>query len=238
MKKLMIAAAIVCAAAFAQAATVSWGSGALRTAANANGGWGDVAVNTAGALVTMNVFLVDKTTYDTVSAKDQAGIYEWASGQTATYTAQNKAEEGYDYTGVASKTISVFNVFSTERVPDGVEVVDEQVYASLRSAARPVAAQSALTVRWNGEGLVLANAAGAASLSVSVYHDDGIVPDDRLCEAVSRVFDFRPDAIIRRLDLRRPIYRQTAAYGHFGRPDLDLPWERADQAEALRAAVK
>ena len=94
------------------------------------------------------------------------------------YTAQNKAEEGYDYTGVASKTISVFNVFSTERVPDGVEVVDEQVYASLRSAARPVAAQSALTVRWNGEGLVLANAAGAASLSVSVYHDDGIVPDE------------------------------------------------------------
>ena len=44
----------------------------------------------------------------------------------------------------------------------------------------------------------------------------------------------RPEAIIRALDLRRPIYRQTAAYGHFGREDLDLPWERADKADVLR----
>ena len=47
----------------------------------------------------------------------------------------------------------------------------------------------------------------------------------------------RPDAIIKRLDLRRPIYRQTAAYGHFGRTDIDLPWERLDQVEALKAAA-
>ena len=50
-------------------------------------------------------------------------------------------------------------------------------------------------------------------------------------------FDLRPGAIIHNLDLRRPIYRQTAAYGHFGRHDLDLPWERTDKAEALAAAA-
>jgi S-adenosylmethionine synthetase len=56
-----------------------------------------------------------------------------------------------------------------------------------------------------------------------------------ISDLVSRHFDLRPAAIIRDLDLRRPIYRQTAAYGHFGRPDLDLPWERTDKAAALRA---
>ena len=54
---------------------------------------------------------------------------------------------------------------------------------------------------------------------------------------MQQVFDLRPAAIIRDLDLRRPIYRQTAAYGHFGRSDLDLPWERTDRTDALRAKV-
>ena len=52
---------------------------------------------------------------------------------------------------------------------------------------------------------------------------------------MKQVFDFRPAAIIERLNLRRPIYRQTAAYGHFGRPDLDLPWERENRVEELKA---
>ena len=56
--------------------------------------------------------------------------------------------------------------------------------------------------------------------------------------AIRKVFDLRPAAIIRDLDLRRPIYRQTAAYGHFGRTDIDLPWEREDAVEALKAAAK
>ena len=51
---------------------------------------------------------------------------------------------------------------------------------------------------------------------------------------INKHFDFRPEAIIRYLDLRRPIYRQTAAYGHFGRTDIDLPWEKTDKAEILR----
>ncbi len=62
----------------------------------------------------------------------------------------------------------------------------------------------------------------------------GILPDDQLAEIVNEVFDLRPAAIIDRLNLRRPIYAQTAAYGHFGRDDLDLPWEKLDYVDVLR----
>ena len=58
--------------------------------------------------------------------------------------------------------------------------------------------------------------------------------DDKLSEIVGKVFDLRPGMIIKNLNLRRPIYRQTAAYGHFGRTVLDLPWEKTDKAEELR----
>nr|WP_297707891.1 methionine adenosyltransferase [uncultured Butyrivibrio sp.] len=66
----------------------------------------------------------------------------------------------------------------------------------------------------------------------------GKVSDEKLTEAVRKVFDLRPAGIIKMLDLRRPIYKQTAAYGHFGRNDLNLPWEQIDKAEELKAAVK
>ena len=75
---------------------------------------------------------------------------------------------------------------------------------------------------------------------VSVFVDSygtGKLPDDKLAELVNRCFDLRPAAIIRELDLKRPIYAQTAAYGHFGRTDLDLPWEKTDRIEALKAAA-
>ena len=82
----------------------------------------------------------------------------------------------------------------------------------------------------------LAYAIGVArpvSVLVESY-GTGVCPDERLAEIVRKTFDLRPAAIIRALDLRRPIYRQTAAYGHFGRPDLDLPWERLDRVEELK----
>jgi S-adenosylmethionine synthetase len=63
------------------------------------------------------------------------------------------------------------------------------------------------------------------------------LPEEQIAKAVQDVFDLRPAAIIHYLDLRRPIYKQTAAYGHFGRPDLDLPWERLDKVDALRSAT-
>jgi S-adenosylmethionine synthetase len=63
------------------------------------------------------------------------------------------------------------------------------------------------------------------------------IPEEQIERLVREHFDLRPAGIIRALDLRRPIYRQTAAYGHFGRPDLDLPWERIDKAELLARAA-
>ena len=62
----------------------------------------------------------------------------------------------------------------------------------------------------------------------------GKVSDEKLVEIVRQTFDLRPAGIIKMLDLRRPIYRQTAAYGHFGRDDLDLPWEKLDKVDALK----
>ncbi len=72
---------------------------------------------------------------------------------------------------------------------------------------------------------------------LAVYVDTfgtGVLPDEQLCNLIKKLFDFKPASIIKYLDLRRPIYRQTASYGHFGRPDLDLTWERTDSAEMLR----
>ena len=61
--------------------------------------------------------------------------------------------------------------------------------------------------------------------------------NESIQQAVEKVFDLRPDAIIRDLDLKRPIYSQTAAYGHFGRTDIDVPWEHTDKVDDLRAAA-
>ena len=85
----------------------------------------------------------------------------------------------------------------------------------------------------------LAYAIGVAT-PVSVLVDTfgtGTVGDDKLEAAVRKVFDLRPTAIIRDLDLRKPIYRKLAAYGHMGREDLGVTWERTDRTEALKAAV-
>ncbi len=71
------------------------------------------------------------------------------------------------------------------------------------------------------------------SLSVEAFGSNR-VPEERILELVRHHFDLRPEAIIRGLGLRRPIYRPTACYGHFGREDIDAPWERTDKAEELR----
>ena len=65
----------------------------------------------------------------------------------------------------------------------------------------------------------------------------GAVDDEVLAQAVEKVFDLRPGAIIRDLDLRRPIYEKTAAYGHFGRKDPDFTWEQVNRVDELKAAV-
>ena len=82
----------------------------------------------------------------------------------------------------------------------------------------------------------LAYAIGVAK-PVSIMADTfgtGKITDDEIANLIEKNFDLRPAAIIRDLDLRRPIYRQVAAYGHFGRTDIDLPWEHTDKAETLK----
>ena len=86
----------------------------------------------------------------------------------------------------------------------------------------------------------LAYAIGVAepvSLRVDSF-GTGLVADARLEKAVQELFDARPAAIIHNFDLRRPLYKQVAAYGHFGRVDLDLPWERTDKVEDLQSWVR
>jgi S-adenosylmethionine synthetase len=79
----------------------------------------------------------------------------------------------------------------------------------------------------------------AKPLSVNVEtFGTGKISDERIATAIHDVFDLRPGAIIRDLNLRRPIYRRTAAYGHFGRTDVDLPWEHTDRAPALKHAAR
>ena len=110
---------------------------------------------------------------------------------------------------------------------------------------------AAYAARWVAKNVVAAGLADRCQVQlayaigvarpVSVLVDTfgtGKVSDEVLEQAVNHVFDLRPTAIINRLDLRRPIYRQTAAYGHFGRPELDLPWEKTDMTQALLEACK
>ena len=109
---------------------------------------------------------------------------------------------------------------------------------------------AAYAARWVAKNIVaaglasrcqvqLAYAIGVAtpvSVNVTTF-GTGKVADDVLQKAVTEVFDLRPSAIIRDLDLRRPIYRQLAAYGHMGREELGVKWESTDRADALRAAA-
>jgi len=114
--------------------------------------------------------------------------------------------------------------------------VDRSAAYAARWAAKNVVA-AGLAKRCQIE---LAYAIGVAS-PVSVLVETfgtGVVSDAKLSEAVNKVFDFRPSAIIRDLGLRRPIYRQLAAYGHMGREDLGVRWEDTDKAEALKEAIK
>ncbi len=118
---------------------------------------------------------------------------------------------------------------------DPTKVDRSAAYAARWAAKNVVAAGLAKRCQ-----IQLAYAIGVAepvSILVETF-GTGTVPDDVLGEAVSKVFDFRPSAIIRELDLRKPIYRNLAAYGHMGREDLGVRWEDCDKVDELKAAVK
>ncbi|MCD6364125.1 MAG: methionine adenosyltransferase [Synergistetes bacterium] len=109
----------------------------------------------------------------------------------------------------------------------------------------------AYMARYAAKNIVAAGLAGKCEVQVAyaigVAHPvaisvdtfgTGKIADEKIEELVREFFDFRPAAIIRDLDLRRPIYKQVAAYGHFGREDLDVPWEKTDKAEEIRKAAE
>jgi S-adenosylmethionine synthetase len=109
---------------------------------------------------------------------------------------------------------------------------------------------AAYAARWAAKNIVAAGLAERCEIQVAyaigVAHPlsinvetfgTGSIPDEEISQLITEYFDLRPGAIIRDLGLRRPIYSQIATYGHFGRDDLDLPWERTDKAELLRAAA-
>lgn len=109
---------------------------------------------------------------------------------------------------------------------------------------------AAYACRWVAKNVVAAGLAERCEIQVAyaigVAHPlsinvetfgTGVIPDDDIAKAIEKVFDLRPGAIIRDLDLRKPIYQQLAAYGHFGRDDLDLTWERTNKVEELKKAA-
>ncbi|MEJ2264701.1 MAG: methionine adenosyltransferase [Anaerolineales bacterium] len=109
---------------------------------------------------------------------------------------------------------------------------------------------AAYAARWAAKNVVAAGLANRCEIQVAyaigVSHPlsinvetfgTGRIPDDQIADLIDEHFDLRPGAIIRDLDLRRPIYRQVATYGHFGRDDLDLPWERTNKADLLRQSA-
>lgn len=109
---------------------------------------------------------------------------------------------------------------------------------------------AAYAARWVAKNVVAAGLAERCEIQVAyaigVAHPlsinvetfgTGVIPDDDIAKAIENVFDLRPGAIIRDLDLRKPIYRQIAAYGHFGRDDLDLTWERTNKVAELKKAA-
>ncbi len=117
---------------------------------------------------------------------------------------------------------------------DPTKVDRSAAYAARYVAKNIVAAGLASKVE-----VQLAYAIGVAK-PVSVLVDTfgtGKLPEEKLSQLIQKYFDLRPAAIIKTLDLRRPIYKQTAAYGHFGRTDIELPWEKTDKAELLKDAA-
>lgn len=117
---------------------------------------------------------------------------------------------------------------------DGTKVDRSGAYAARYVAKNIVAAHLAATCE-----VQLAYAIGVAepvSISINTF-GTGKISEEKLIEVVRKTFDLRPAKIIEMLQLKKPIYRQIAAYGHFGRHDLDLPWEQTDKAEELRKSL-
>ncbi|MBR1822863.1 MAG: methionine adenosyltransferase domain-containing protein, partial [Ruminococcus sp.] len=114
--------------------------------------------------------------------------------------------------------------------------VDRSAAYAARYVAKNIVA-AGLADRCEVEFAYAIGVANPVSVMVDTF-GTGKVADDKLADAVNKVFDLRPSAIIEYLDLRKPQYKQLAAYGHIGREDLGVSWEKTDKVEALLEAVK
>ncbi|NDI36533.1 methionine adenosyltransferase [Chengkuizengella sediminis] len=114
---------------------------------------------------------------------------------------------------------------------DATKVDRSGAYAARYVAKNVVAA--GLATKCEVQVAYAIGVAQPVSISVDTF-GTGVVSEEKLVEAIRKIFDLRPAGIIKMLDLRQPIYQQTAAYGHFGRSDVDLPWERTDKIELLK----
>ena len=110
--------------------------------------------------------------------------------------------------------------------------VDRSAAYAARYAAKNIVA-AGLAKRCEIQLSYAIGVAQPTSIMVDTF-GTGVVSEDKLVEIIRENFDLRPAGIIKMLDLRRPIYKQTAAYGHFGRNDLNLPWEKLDKVDALK----
>ncbi|MDQ6658461.1 MAG: methionine adenosyltransferase [Actinomycetota bacterium] len=113
--------------------------------------------------------------------------------------------------------------------------VDRSAAYAMRWVAKNVVA-AGLAERIEVQVAYAIGVAAPVGLFVETFGTEQVDPD-KIAQAINEVFDLRPGAIIRDLDLKRPIYAQTAAYGHFGRTDIELPWESTDRADALKSAL-
>jgi len=110
--------------------------------------------------------------------------------------------------------------------------VDRSASYALRYVAKNIVA-AGLAEKCEVQVAYAIGVAHPVSIMVDTF-GTGVIADEKIQKLIEENFDLRPGAIIRNLELRRPIYKQVAAYGHFGRPELDLPWEKTDKAEILR----
>jgi S-adenosylmethionine synthetase len=113
--------------------------------------------------------------------------------------------------------------------------VDRSASYAMRWVAKNVVA-AGLATRCEVQVAYAIGKARPVGLFVETF-GTGKIADEKIAELVQATFDLRPGAILRDLNLRRPIYRQIAAYGHFGRDDIQLPWENTDRAEDLRSVA-
>ena len=130
------------------------------------------------------------------------------------------ADHGYLAIELARKNISDFIIATDKNIAPAIAAKKNIVAAGL---ARRCEIQLAYAI----------GVAHPVSILVDTF-GTGVIADDKIAELVKKNFSLSPTGIIRSMDLRRPIYKQTAAYGHMGRTDIDVPWERTDKAATLK----